>query len=206
MRQRGFSLVELLVAISILGLLMVAAMPSIGAWLDNTRIRNTADSILTGLQMARQEAVRTNQNVSLSFVTSSSNPGGMANDCTLSNGSGSWVVSANFPASHCADATGTTPAMIVLTRGMGGDSNRVSVQALQADGSTAATTVTFNGFGRVANSDAVAVISLNGSGGAAYRNLRIWLSPSGSAQMCDPAVSATTDPRVCPTKPAPSAP
>jgi type IV fimbrial biogenesis protein FimT len=206
MRQRGFSLVELMVAMAILVLLILAAMPGLGTWLDNTRIRNAGDSILTGLQMARQEAVRTNQNVSLWFVESSGNPGGMANDCALSNGSGSWVVSANFPAGHCADAVGTSPAMVVVTRGMGGDRNSVSVKSLQADGTTAGTTVTFNGFGRVANSDAVAVISLNGSGSATYRNLRIWVSPSGSAQMCDPAVSATTDPRVCPAKPAPAAP
>ena len=204
MRQRGFSLIELLVAMSILGLLMVAALPSIGTWLDNTRIRNQSDSIIGGLQAARSEAVKTNQNVSFWLVGSATTPGSPGDDCGLSNTSASWIVSLTSPATHCAGWLNTSK--IVVNRYMGGDSARVSVLAYQANGSTAGTTVTFNGFGRVANSDAIASIDVNGTGGSTYRKLRVWLSPSGSVQMCDPAVSSTTDPRKCPTKPAPAGP
>lgn len=204
MRQRGFSLIELLVAISILGLLMVAAMPSIGTWLDNTRIRNQGDSIIAGLQAARSEAVKTNQNVSFWLVGSSTTPGAPGDECTLSNTSASWIVSTASPASHCAGWLNTSK--VVVNRYMGGDSARVSINALRVDGSTAGTTVTFNGFGRISNTDAIASIEVKGSGGSTYRNLRVWLSPSGSVQLCDPAVSSTTDPRICPTKPAPAGP
>lgn len=204
MRQRGFSLVELLVAISILGLLMAAAMPSLGTWLDNTRIRNAGDSVIAGLQSARAEAVRTNQNVSFWLVGSTATPGAPGDECTLMSTSASWIVSLTTPKGKCASWLNTSN--LVVNRYMGGDSAKVSVRSFQSDGSTAGTTVTFNGFGRIANTDAIASIDVTGTGGATYRNLRVWLSPSGSVQMCDPNVSATGDPRTCPTKPAPSAP
>lgn len=70
MRQRGFTLVELVITIAVMALILFVAIPSIGTWLDNTRIRNVADSLQNGLQLARGEAVRRNQNVSLWLVTS----------------------------------------------------------------------------------------------------------------------------------------
>ena len=45
MRQRGFSLIEIVVTIAVLALMLFAALPSLGTWLDNARIRNVADSL-----------------------------------------------------------------------------------------------------------------------------------------------------------------
>ena len=201
MRQRGFSLIELMVAMTILVLLMLAAMPSLGTWLDNTHIRNQADSFMTGLQTARGEAVRTNQNVSL-WLVRLTDPATLANDCKQSTTGtdGSWVVSVASPQDHCAD-TGTTaaanPAGVVTGRAMGGSGTHVSVKALRADG-TAGSVVTFNGFGRIAaGSNSITEIDLNGTGGATYRKLSVTVSPTGSVRMCDPAVTSTTDPRKC---------
>jgi type IV fimbrial biogenesis protein FimT len=196
MRQRGFSLVELMVAITILMLLILAAMPGIGTWLVNTRIRNQADSIMAGLQAARGEAVRTNQNVSFWLVGSSTSPIAPDDSCTLSNTSSSWVVSVASPATHCAGWLTTTPAKIVLYRWMGSDNKQVSVDAKQSDG-TAGNTVTFNGFGRVANTTSISTVVLDGIGGGTYRKLEVMVSPTGSVRMCDPAVSSSTDPRKC---------
>jgi type IV fimbrial biogenesis protein FimT len=198
MRERGFNLIELMVTVAILALLMVAAMPSLGTWLDNTRIRNQADSVMGGLQAARAEAVRTNQQVSFWLVGSSSAPAALDDTCALSGSSSSWVVSVASPATHCGTWR-TTPPTIFLGRAMGGDNTKVSVSA-QTFGATptAATTVTFNGFGRVANSTPIGRIDLGGKGGGTYRNLRVVVSPSGSVSLCDPAVSSSTDPRKCP--------
>jgi len=198
MRQRGFSLVELMVAIAVLMLLMLAAMPGIGTWLDNTRIRNQADSIVGGLQAARAEAVRTNQSVSFWLAGSTSTPGALDDTCALSATTASWVVSVTSPANNCAGWLATTPALIVSSRAMGEDSGHVSVHAWQSDLATDATSVTFNGFGRIANSNPIAQIDLDGLGGKTYRKLRIKISPAGSVRVCDPAVSlASTDPRKC---------
>lgn len=198
MRQRGFSLIELMVTVVILLLLVLAAVPSIGTWLDNTRIRNQADSVMGGLQAARAEAVRTNQNVSF-WLVSANAAGALDDTCTLSSTSSSWVVSVASPATHCATWQNTAPVKIFSSRAMGGDSARVSVAALTFGTTpTATTTVTFNGFGRVANTTPIGRIDLGGSGGGSYRSLRVVVSPSGSVSLCDPAVSSSTDPRKCP--------
>jgi type IV fimbrial biogenesis protein FimT len=200
MRQRGFSLIELMVTMVILVLLFVAAMPSLGTWLDNTRIRNEGDSIVTGLQTARAEAVRRNQNVSF-WLVHLTDPATLDNACTLSGTEGSWMVSVYSPDSHCADDpnAATNPAGIIAARPMGGDSTHVSITAVQSGGSAGSGTyVTFNGFGRVADSASIVKIDLDGTGGATYRKLRVVVSTTGSVRMCDPAVTSSTDPRLCP--------
>lgn len=197
MRQRGFSLIELMVTVTVMVLLMLLAMPSLGTWLDNTRIRNEGDSIMTGLQSARSAAVSSNQNVSFWLVTSATSPGNPGDDCTLSGSGGSWVVSVASPLHNCASGLTSTTAPILLSRGMGSDSARVSVAAVQSDGTTAATTVTFNGFGRIVGASPIAQITLNGTGGGTYRQLRVMVSSTGAVRMCDVLVTSSTDPRKC---------
>lgn len=202
MRQRGFNLIELMVAMAILAFLMAAGMPSIGTWLDNTRIRNEGESIINGMQTARAEAVRRNMNVSF-WLVKLTNPAVLANDCSLLSTSGSWVVSVSNPENQCAaDITSTdptvNPAGVILGRPIGSDSARISVDAKQSDGTTASTFVTFNGFGRVASTTSIATIALNGTGSGPYRNLQVVVTTTGAIRMCDPAVPNTgTDPRRC---------
>lgn len=69
---RGFSLIELLIGIVILSILMSLAMPSFQTWLQNTQIRNAAESVQNGLQRARAEAVGRNTSVEFVLGTGSS--------------------------------------------------------------------------------------------------------------------------------------
>ncbi len=202
MRHRGFSLIELMVALAIMGMLVLLAMPSLFTWLTNIRIRNDGDSIITGLQTARAEAVRRNQSVSF-WLVNLPDPTVLTNSCTLSSTDGSWMVSVSSPVGYCASNVNSTditvnPAGVLAGRAMGGDSAKVSVAAVQSDGSTAGTFVTFNGFGRVASTSSIAKIDLKGiGGGKVYRNLRVVISATGAVRMCDPLVTSTTDPRSC---------
>lgn len=196
-RELGFSLIEVVVTMAVLALILFAAVPSIGAWVDNTRIRNVADSLQNGLQMARGEAVRRNQNISL-WLVAMDDPAVLSNDCAPSSASGSWVISINSPIGHCADAPSTTSSPMLVTGRPAADGGRVAVTALQSDASTAATSVTFDGFGRVVNADAIRRIDVRGiSDGASHRNLRLDLSAGGQIRMCDPAVTTDGDPRKC---------
>jgi type IV fimbrial biogenesis protein FimT len=63
MRSRGFTMVELLIAMVIVALLLLLAVPTFAEFMRNARIRNTADSIAGGIRLAQTEAVRRNQNV-----------------------------------------------------------------------------------------------------------------------------------------------
>ncbi|MEJ8845205.1 GspH/FimT family pseudopilin [Variovorax rhizosphaerae] len=191
MRQRGFTLIELMTGITVLALILVSVMPSVANWLDNTRIRNAADSLQNGLQTARGEAIRRNQNMSF-WLVAGSDPTVLSNDCTLSSASASWVVSINSPVAHCADEASTDSSpMLVVGRAAGG--GQVTVSAVKQDGS-AATTVTFDGFGRITNTDPIRTIDL---GGTSTRNLRLMISAAGSVRLCDPSVSDNNDPRKC---------
>lgn len=199
MRQRGFTLVELIVSIAVLGFLLMAALPSIGTWLDNTRIRNTAEALQQGLQTARNEAIKGNREVSF-FLVSLTSPHTMDDSCALSSASGSWVVSTSSPASECGGNEQSSPP-ILASRTAGDAGGRVNVTAVSGDDS-AATTVTFNGFGRaidVGSGSGIARIDVTGpNDDTTYRPLRLLVTPAGSVRMCDPSESITDgDPRKC---------
>jgi type IV fimbrial biogenesis protein FimT len=71
-KNAGFSLIELMVSVVVLGILASIAVPSFQTWIRNTQIRNAAESITNGLQRARAEAVSRNTNVSFVMGTDSS--------------------------------------------------------------------------------------------------------------------------------------
>jgi type IV fimbrial biogenesis protein FimT len=62
--QRGFSLIELMIAIALFAVLVLLALPLFGEFLTNTQIRNAAETTLAGLRQAQAEAVKENGPVS----------------------------------------------------------------------------------------------------------------------------------------------
>jgi type IV fimbrial biogenesis protein FimT len=190
-RESGFSLIELVVTLTILALLAFAVFPSMADWMRNTRVRNSAESIQNGLQKARNEALRRNQNVTF-WLVSQSDDRVIDNGCALSTESGSWVVSLSSPAGLCGTAPSTdTAPMIVETHAAGQGGGGVAVAAVASDG-TSSSSVTFNGFGQVVQSGKpISTVDFTGA-----RRLRVLVSTGGAVRMCDRDV-ASTDPRAC---------
>lgn len=63
MKMRGFSLIEAMVVVAILAIMASMAAPSMQQMLANSRVQTAAEGLLTGLQLARTEAIRRNSNV-----------------------------------------------------------------------------------------------------------------------------------------------
>lgn len=207
-RARGVTLIELAVALTVLALLVFAVLPSVGVWIRNTQVRNTASSIHAGLVVARNEAIRRNTAIRFSLV-SLTDTAVMNNTCALSNTGVSWVVSARNPTGLCQYAPADTPAdandPLIVDKNAGGQGGRnVVTCANVADGSATANTVVFDGFGRVDRASAATAIGFidvnNSTLSNDYRRYRIEVSAGGGVRMCDMAVTATTDARYCPSR------
>jgi type IV fimbrial biogenesis protein FimT len=206
---RGVTLIELAVTLVILGLLLMAAMPTMGAWMRNTQVRNTASSMMAGLAQARNEAIRRNAPIRFSLV-SLADSAVLSDSCALSAGGVSWVVSVRDPAGHCSYAPSNDPAtdaadannpLIVEANAGGVGGRNVVVAARLADASAAAGAVTFNGFGRIADAAPIRVIDVNNEAlGNDFRRLRIEIAAGGAVRLCDMSVTDTTDPRNCATR------
>lgn len=193
----GFTLIELAITLTIFALLMITVAPSASAWVASKQIRVTAESIQTGLQRARMEAVRRNRPVRFSLVASA-DPATLDDECELSATSASWVISISDPAGKCGAApSNTSDPMVVETYAAGVHARQVVVQATEADGATAAESVTFDGFGRVTGGGLARISIDNAVSGDDYRPLAIMISEGGGIRMCDPRVSADSDPRAC---------
>lgn len=67
MNQKGFSLLEMLVAVAILGVLVMIAIPNFQAWAVNQRARGDMAQLEGDLQFARITAINRNQPVTVLF-------------------------------------------------------------------------------------------------------------------------------------------
>lgn len=70
---RGFTLVELMITLTVLGILLALSVPSFNGWIRNTRVRTVADTLQNGLRLAQAEAVRRNRTVE--FFLTNAEPG-----------------------------------------------------------------------------------------------------------------------------------
>jgi type IV fimbrial biogenesis protein FimT len=87
-RTFGFTLVELITTLSVLGILVAVAAPSLANLLANNRMATATNSIIAGLQTARSEAITRE----VPMVFCARNLSGTDCSGTLSNLAQGWLV------------------------------------------------------------------------------------------------------------------
>jgi len=170
--QYGFTLVEMLIGITILAILVAVGLPSYTAWIQNTQIRNATESVLNGMQLARNEAVRRNTNVQLVLGAQST-----------------WTISVPSTAEQIQTRDYRAGSKNVTVAATPGNATTITFSSLgrvvaNADASATITQLDFD----VPTSILAATAS---------RDLRILVSAGGNVRMCDPTVNDASDTRYC---------
>lgn len=85
--QRGLTLVELAVTLTLLAILVLTALPSFTSWTRNAKARSVGEALQNGMRLAQTEAVRRNRQVVFSLTNAQ--PG--LNATAAANGR-NWVI------------------------------------------------------------------------------------------------------------------
>lgn len=167
----GFTLLELMTALAVIGVLAAMAVPTMRSVIENGNIRAAGTSIQNGLSLARAEAVRLNTQVEFAFTDDGWEVRRVAGGDVLHQSAGREVSSSGL-------AVTVEP----------GDADHVTYNTfgraatLNPDGSDAITRINIE--------------AANPSGSSNYKPLAVQVLPGGTVRLCDP--NADDDqPRAC---------
>lgn len=169
MRIRGFTLIELMIAVALFAILVLLALPTYTSFMANTQIRNAAENSLSGVRLAQASAIKSNRLAK--FVLGTTGWAVYAWDEDSADFAVEPVQSYQF-AEGASQTTVTPPSGKVTFDGLG----RVFPDAAS-----------------------LTRVDITNSHIANPRDLSIVISlVGGNIKLCDPAVVDTTDPRLCP--------
>jgi len=131
LHQRGFTLVELLVGLTLLAVLLGLGVPAMGTYLQNSKLASAAASYYSGLQIARTEAIRRNVRTEFVLTDTPVSTANLANVAGADISGRNWLVRA---------ASGAAFVAVEAKAGAEGDGNAAAA-AIQVTGSASAPAV-----------------------------------------------------------------
>ncbi|HTC38878.1 MAG TPA: GspH/FimT family pseudopilin [Steroidobacteraceae bacterium] len=203
-RAPGFTMIEMVVTMTIFAILVALGVPAMTTWIRNNKVRTVTDSLQTGLRLAQTESLRRSRQVVFS-LTNSTTPTAIPLPAVV-NGT-SWAI---YTVPSMTD--GSEVPTFIESGVLSNASTNVTVD------SNGVSAVCFNSVGRlVANVSANVVLVTGGANcvqpnvGAppvqvfnittpgADRPLRVNLGLGGQVHMCDPNVAISdAHPEGCP--------
>lgn len=83
-RQSGFTLYELMITITIIGIVLAVGIPNLSEFTQNSRLTSASNDLLSSFQLARSEAARAKTNITIcasnNSLDAAANCGGTFND------------------------------------------------------------------------------------------------------------------------------
>ena len=193
---RGHTLIEMAVVLAIAGILLGYAAHSYREWIANSQIRTAAETLVEGLSVARNEAIRLNRKIGFYLVSD------LSDSCELTDTGSSWVVSVQPPAGKCDQDISEDKAPQIVAKRVGSERTATVKIAATSSDADEASSVSFDGVGRVVLTGATPIARIAVDSlvlGDEARDLRIVVSPGGMIRMCDPDPKVgDEDTRKCP--------
>jgi type IV fimbrial biogenesis protein FimT len=188
-KQRGFSLIELMVTLTLLAILLAAAVPEFATWTANARVRSVAESLQNGLRLAQTEAVRRNRQT----VFGLTNATPAAGATSAANGS-NWFIQtlplvAGDPVAFVQGGTFAKQSGVSITGS--------ALICFNSTGRQVSNTATGLGADCTPPASATEPTVLDIAKPGSDRPMRIQISLGGQIRMCDPAKSITSQPDGC---------
>ncbi|EIO4079100.1 GspH/FimT family pseudopilin [Vibrio vulnificus] len=97
--KNGFTLLELLITVTVLGILIAFSAPNFGQMSVKVKLKNLHEELADMVMMSRSEAVSRNTSVYLHFL-------GLEKNVSNKNGSFCLIVSLSATVANCNDGTG----------------------------------------------------------------------------------------------------
>lgn len=177
--NQGFTIVELMITLVIVGILATIALPSFSDFIRRGQVRSVTESVSSAMQLTRNEAVKRNEQVTMSFVLEAR---------AACNGDGNILRSWNV-LNEAGD--------VVQQASLVGDSGGEVCVVITPNSPDLVRQLVFNGLGRVvASNNSVTRIVFNFPGIDQTRQIDV-ASPGGQVRVCDPAITTLSDPRRC---------
>jgi type IV fimbrial biogenesis protein FimT len=195
-RQAGFTMVELMIAIAIVGVLLGLAVPMFGETVAARRVQGAAQNLAATLRTAQAEAVRRNRAVEVLFTNAqpvSANTVGAAS--TSASSARGWMARVVNP-TGAGDFVGGTAldgdfADVTLTNG-----------ALRSVAFTPTARPLDLSAGAIAPVALAAPLVIRVSAPGTARNLCVAVATGGSVRVCDPSRPAGSGAACVPFLPA----
>jgi type IV fimbrial biogenesis protein FimT len=185
-RQPGFTLIELMVSITVLGILLLVGIPSYEQWTQNTRIRTATESIQNGLRLARNQAAQQGSNVRFQLTTAS----------------GGWEICSLGSAAEVACPATASSILQQYTGDNGSDNVEVTTSTAvgtitgagwynaTVGGAAVGSGVTYTSLARPSDYGNTSLLRIDVSAPAANaRRLVTTISAGGMVNMCDPQIT-----------------
>lgn len=190
--QSGMTLIEIFISLAIVGIVLAFAGPYAITWIQNTQVRNAAESVLAGVQLARIEALKRNTFVSIQLTDPNST---------------AWTVCLYDPINNVCSVA---PGAVLMDKSASEASGnaRLGTDTVQGDTTVGIAAsagmpaqLTFDSFGRPAatapNNMARVDVRNPTMPSGDERRLVILIGVGGQIRMCDPALSKAVNPQGC---------